>query len=326
MPRIPRPSLEIRDLELVVAVAASGSTARASASLHLTQSAVSRGLLLAEERAGVKLFDRNARGLSPTPAGKRLIEGAGAVIAQLVDLEARVRDETPVTPLRLVCECYTAYRWLPSTLARLQRASDDLQVDLSVDHTQEPVAALVDGDIDVALLTTGALPSKQRSRFEERPLFSDEIVFIVSETHPLASRPSLDLKDLHAYPLITSSQTPDPERKWFMERAFGKKIPKFELAPVRFPLTEAIIDAARAGMGIAVLSEWIASPYLEGGKSGLVAKRLRGRRIARPWRIAFRRELGDSALRLAAAIEHAPPKVYMFKGTRDASPSARSTG
>jgi LysR family transcriptional regulator for metE and metH len=99
------------------------------------------------------------------------------------------------------------------------------------------------------------------------------------------------------------------------------------LPQVRFPLTEAIIDAARAGMGIAVLSEWIASPYLEGGKSGLVAKRLRGKPIARPWRIAFRRDLGDAALRLAAAIEHAPPKVYMLTGGKhDASPSARSTG
>lgn len=311
-------------------MAASGSTVRAASTLHLTQSAVSRGLLLAEERAGVKLFDRNARGLSPTAAGKRLVDGAGPVIAQLVDLEARVREadgHTPAPPLRIVCECYTAYRWLPSTLARLQRANAELAVDLSVDHTREPIAALIDGEIDVALLTTGMVPSKVRSRFEERPLFADEIVFLVADTHPLASRATLDLRDLQAYPLITSSQTPDPERKWFIERAFGKKPPKLERSAVRFPLTEAIIDAARAGMGIAVLSEWIASPYLEGGKSGLVAKRLHGKAIARPWRIAYRRDLGDAALRLAAAIEHAPPKVYMLTGgKRDASLSARSTG
>jgi LysR family transcriptional regulator for metE and metH len=319
---IPKPALDVRDLELVVAVAAGGSTVRAASSLHLTQSAVSRGLLLAEEKLGLRIFDRSARGLAPTAAGKTLIEGAGAVLAQLVELEARVRDGGAASPpLRLVCECYTAYRWLPSTLARLQR--DDVRVDLSIDHTREPVAALVNGEIDVALLTTATVPARARARFEERPLFTDEIVFLVAEDHPLARRASLDVRDLTAYPLILSSQTPAPERAWFFGRAFGKKPPPSPHAPIRLPLTEAIIDAARAGMGIAILSEWIASPYLE-GRSGLVAKRLHGEPIARPWRIAFRKDLGDAPLRLAAAIEHAPPKVYMIRaGKRDATPSAR---
>src|SRR5689334_23051622 len=117
MPRIslppPLPRLEIRDLRLVLALASSGTTAQAGATLHLTQPAVSRALLAAEDRLGTKLFERTPRGLVPTEAGQRLVEGAAAVLVGLGDLEQRVREPlAQPMQLRLVCECYTAYHWL----------------------------------------------------------------------------------------------------------------------------------------------------------------------------------------------------------------------
>jgi len=298
-----QPRLDIRDLEVVLALAAAGSTVRAAAVLHITQSAVSRGLTLAEEKLGLALFERGARGLVPTPAGKRLISGAPELLAHWAELEARVR--APVDePLhvRLTCECYTAYRWLPSTLATLQQNSQKLSVTLAVEHSHGPVAALMAGKLDVALLTT----SRVRGPLQERALFEDEIVFVLAASHPLASRPHITLAQLEQYPLIVSTQTPKPEARWFSQAVFGRARPSLEF--LRFPLTEAIIDAARAGMGIAVLSEWIAGPYLEGTE--LVTKRLLGRPIQRPWRIAYRREAAEAALRLASVLERAPPRVY----------------
>ena len=261
---------------------------KAASALHVTQSAVSRGLLLAEDKLGMRLFERTARGLTPTAAGERLIRGAGSVLAQLVELEKQT--EAPLAApvrVRLVCECYTAYRWLPSALANLRSTMPSLDVSLALEHTHAPVAALVAGEIDVAFLTTASV----RGALEQVPLFSDEIVFVVAKTHPLAARASITPADLSEQTLITSTQTPKAETLWFLERLFGRARPKLE--QLRFPLTEAIIDAARAGMGVAVLSEWIASPYLGGGD--LLVKRLRGRPLKRPWRMAFRRESAIAA-------------------------------
>jgi LysR family transcriptional regulator for metE and metH len=298
-----RPKLDLRDIELVLAVAEAGSTVKAAASLHLTQSAVSRGLLLAEHKLGLALFERRPRGLEPTTAGKRLISGAGALLAEFVALEARLEHADPA-PLRvrLACECYTAYRWLPSTLATLQREPQNVTVTLALDHTAAPVPALLAGELDVALLTTSVV----RRPLAELPLFSDEIVFVMGKTHPLAARPHLTRADLVQYPLISSSQTPKPEARWFLKTAFGSSRPR--LSWLRFPLTEAIIDAARANMGVAVLSEWIAQPYLDGGD--LVLKRLRGRAIRRPWRIAFRPEMAEGAKRLLTVLQRAAPRAF----------------
>ncbi|NOK07803.1 LysR family transcriptional regulator [Corallococcus exercitus] len=297
----PAPRLDVRDLRVVLALASAGTTARASAVLHLTQPAVSRALLAAEERLGTRLFDRTPRGLVPTPAGQELVVGATRLLVELGDLEHRVR--APVAPsirLRLVCECYTAYHWLPSALVTLRKSLPGLHLSLAVEHTQDPVPALMAGELDVALLTTASVP---RTGIETRPLFSDEIIFVVAASHPLASRRVLTREDLRATPLLTG-QTPAAESQWFMTQVFGRERPRLRVE--RLPLTEAILDVARAGLGVAVLSEWITTPHL--GKGDLVVKRLASGPLRRPWRMAWRKEVGDAALRLLAALESTVPR------------------
>ncbi len=303
----PRPQLEVRDLELVLSLAAAGSTAGAASTMHITQSAVSRALAQAEERVGARLFERAARGVTPTAAGERLIAGAGLVLAQLRELEREVAAPAAATTrVRLVCECYTAYRWLPSTMASLRRTLPRLAVELAVEHTQDPVGALVRGDIDVALLTTASLPRAREGggALVERPLFSDEVVFLVSTAHPLAAQGSLTRDHLQRSPLLTPSASP-AEVRWFMSAVFGRRKPRLESLP--FPLTEAIIDAARAGMGIAVLSEWIADGYL--GAGDLRVKRLSSGPLRRPWRIACRRASACVADSLIAALRSSAPRL-----------------
>lgn len=293
-------NIEVRDLRLVLALAEGRTTARAARSLHLSQPAVSRALLAVEHRLGVPLFERSARGLAPTAAGDLLLEGARRLLVDLGDLEHRVRaPAAPPARLRIVCECYTAYHWLPSALAGLRRSFPDLEVVLAVEHTADPVAALQSGKIDAALLTTASAPAP----LVARPLFHDEIVFVVARSHPLASRIAVTADELAAHTLVTS-HTPEAEQRWFMTQVFGRRKPRLRL--LRLPLTEAIIDVTRAGMGVGVLSEWMAGPYLARGD--LVARRLVSGPLRRPWRMAWRREVAAAAARLHAALELASPR------------------
>jgi len=294
------PRLALRDLEVVLALARAGSTSKAASKLHLTQSAVSRALLAIESKLDIALFERRARGLVPTAAGERLIAGAGALLSQMAELERQAITPLPTPPLRLVCECYTAYRWLPSTLATLRRSGSGLGVTLAFEHTPAPIAGLTAGDVDVALVTTARVPKT----LIERPLFSDEIVFLVAPTHPLASAKQVAPAELCRYPLICSSQTPKRESDWFFSHVFGRTTPRLER--LEFPLTEVMIDAARAGLGVAALSEWIALPYLTAGD--LVVKRLR-EPLRRPWRIVYDRRSASSATRLATALAAAAPHL-----------------
>lgn len=300
---MPRPQLEVRDLELVLALSVAGSTASAASALHLTQSAVSRALCQAEERVGARLFERSARGLAPTAAGSRLLAGAADILEQLRQLERAVSAPSPAPQrVRVVCECYTAYRWLPSALASLRQRWAELALEVEPKHTADPVRALAAGKVDVALLTTSALPKGEGLR--EQPLLADEVVLVMSERHRLAQHRRITAAELAGESLITG-YAPPAEARWFGRAAFGRRRPK--LTFLRFPLTEAIIDAARAGLGVAVLSEWMASGYLESGD--LVVRRLASGPLRRPWRIAYREELAEVAERLKPALVSSAPRL-----------------
>lgn len=289
----------------MLALASAGSTAGAASALHITQSAISRALAQAEERVGARLFERGVRGVVPTEAGERLLAGAAPLLAELAALERAVAaPATPPARIRIVCECYTAYRWLPSTLSALSTRSPGLTVEIAVDHARNPVRALERGEVDVALLTTAELPGHAQRKLLEEPLLSDEVVFVVAASHPLARKKALTRADLRAHPLITSP-SPPAEARWFLASAFGRRAPK--LAFLHFPLTEAVMDAARAGMGVAVLSEWMASGYLDAGD--LVVRRLATGPLRRPWRIAYRREVALAAQRLASVLASSVPRL-----------------
>src|SRR5262249_43561208 len=140
-------------------------------------------------------------------------------------------------------------------LIRLRSALPGIEVALAVEHTVAPVEALKAGDIDVAMLTSGPVDDPA---IESAPLFADEVVFAVAPGHALAGRRALTRKDLLEHALI-ATHAPKPEARWFAQRVYGRG-PRGRIELL--PLTEAVVDLARAGLGVAVLSEWVAEPHL----------------------------------------------------------------
>jgi LysR family transcriptional regulator for metE and metH len=185
-------------------------------------------------------------------------------------------------------------------LSSLRAVYPDLDVKLAVSHTSDPFEALVRGDVDVALLTTPGSPDRA---IEECDLFEDEVVFLVAPSHPLAERRTLTSKDIKSARIVTTD-APRGEVEWFMKQVFGRARPR--LRTDSLPLTEAVIDLVRAGMGVGILSEWVVSPYL--GRGDLLVKRLASGPLRRPWRIAWRKEVRPAATRLRDALERTTPR------------------
>jgi LysR family transcriptional regulator for metE and metH len=303
--------LDTRDLRLVLALATARTTAAAAESLHLTQPAVSRALLGVEHKLDVKLFERTPRGLQPTEACRTLLANAPRLLDEMNALEAQLRGTAlPAQKLRLVCECYTAYHWMPSALQGLKAGLPGIELEIALECTADPIAALQEGEIDAALITEAATPRSRR--LVDKPLFSDEIVFLMAPSHPLASRPSLTREELAGVPLY-ASRAPTRDMGWFLKPLAGRR----GEPPLQFqvlPLTEAVVDFARAGLGLGVLSEWVAEPHLKRGD--VVARRLASGPLRRPWRLVWRKEAEAAALRLWQVLEKASPRVVSLPPAR----------
>lgn len=315
---LPAPSrLETRDLRLVVALAAARTTAAAAKTLHLTQPAVSRALVGLEQRLDVNLFDRTPRGLEPTEAGRTLLASAPRLLNELNVLETQLRGTAVQQQhLRLVCECYTAYHWMPSVLQALKASLPGIDLSIALEYTGDPIGALQAGDLDVALITEA--PTPRSRRVGVKPLFFDEVVFILSASHRLASRASLTRADLQDETLF-AAHVPTREAQWFPKTTLVGKRGDRALNFQEVPLTEAIVDFARAGLGIGVLSEWLAEPHLK--RREVVARRLASGPILRPWRLIWRKEVEGAALQLFEALEKSRPRVVTLSAVPALRPS-----
>ena len=266
--------LEVRHLRLVQTVATLGSLTAAAGQLNLTQSALSHQLRDIEDRLGTPLFLRRSRRMIPTAAGQHVIATAGRVLADLARTEAQVRDIATDRQglLRVATECYTCYHWLPAVLRQFQKAAPGVDVRIEVDATTKPLAALLAGTLDLAVVTS---PACDR-RLASTALFRDEMLIVAPAGHRLASRPHARATDLAGETLYMYAT---PQESY----VYNTLLQPAGVQPVwrQVQLTEAILELVRAGLGVSVLPRWVVQPYLQ--PLGLSGVRIGRRGFLRGW-------------------------------------------
>jgi LysR family transcriptional regulator for metE and metH len=276
------PALEMRHLRLVQAIAEEGSVTRAGLRLHLTQSALSHQLRDAEDRLGVRLFDRVGRRLRLSAAGERLLSVARTVLAELERAEREVKAAAapPRALVRLTTQCNTVYHWLPARLQRFERTHPEVDVQVVAGATDDPVKALLAGAIDLAIVHRPV----RDARVKLLPLFRDEMVVVMRPGHRLSGEPFVSAEHLGREHLILYSIPREANL------VFREVLTPAGVAPERvthIQLTEAIVELVKAGLGVSVLARWSVAPQLERGE--LVARPLtRGGRY-RSWSAAWRK-------------------------------------
>jgi LysR family transcriptional regulator for metE and metH len=175
--------------------------------------------------------------------------------------------------LRISTECYTCYHWLPPLLKIFNQTHPRVDVRIVVEATQDPHRALLNGEIDLALVSSPV----RNGKLIYKPLFQDELAVIVSNDHPLASRPFVSAQDFAAEHLILYSA---PEES----RAVRQVLVPAGVTPRKVSnvqLTEAIVEMVKAGVGIGILAKWAVSPQIAAG--AIRALPLTGKGLHRRW-------------------------------------------
>lgn len=273
-------ALDIRHLRMVVAIVEGGGVTRAGERLNLTQSALSHQLRQVEESLGVQLFLRVKKRLVPTEAAHELVARARRVLADMETLEDDLRRRAAGWrgSLRIATECYTIYDWLPPLLRPFSRRHRNIDVRIVADATSDPIGALENGEIDLAIVTE---VNSRSDKVEARHLFTDELLLIVGKDHRLASKKFVRPGDLESERLLLYAT---PEESVF----YGKFLAAAGTRPadvMQMKLTEAILSMVRAGMGVTTAARWAMGSELSGGR--LVGVQLGSGGYYRDWHAAF---------------------------------------
>src|SRR5262249_53113975 len=159
-------------------IADAGSMTRAAERLCLTQSALSHQLRDIESRLDTPLFTRLGRRLVLTAAGRRILEASRRVLDEIGRAEEDVRRLAGPTDgiIRVCTQCNTGYHWLAPLLAVYGRRHPRVSVHVAADATDQPVEALLEGRVDLAIL----IDPREDPRLRLRPLFGDEMAAIVA--------------------------------------------------------------------------------------------------------------------------------------------------
>lgn len=237
--------MDVADLKVFEAVARHGSMNRAAVELHTVQSNVTARIRSLEQEVGVPLFQRHVRGVSVTPAGRRMLPYATRIAKLMVEARTAALDEGPPSgPLSLGTLETTAALRLSPILGGFARMYPQVRLSLTTGTTCSLTTDVIDCRLDGAFV---AGPLDHPELYCET-VFREELVLVtpraITSPKQLAAVP--DLKTI-VFRLGCS----------YRQRleALLAEMGVVALTPLEFGSTDAILACVAAGVGITLLPE-----------------------------------------------------------------------
>src|SRR2546427_4409820 len=192
--------MALGQLEILQAIAVTGSFTAGGGKRHVSQAAIGRQILLLEEELGEPLFLRVGRQVRMTPAAESLVQLGQRVFLDVRETVGAITDRTRELrgTLRLSGGMTVCLYVFPPLLKHLRRVHPQLDVRLTVAMAGRSVQEIRGGRVDAGLLT---LPVEE-SDMVTVPVLREELLVVTIPTHQLAKRRKVAARDLAGLPFV----------------------------------------------------------------------------------------------------------------------------
>ncbi|MFX0544307.1 LysR family transcriptional regulator [Roseovarius sp. S1116L3] len=191
----------LRQLEYFVAVGETGSIAAASQQVNVSSPSISAGVTQLEHELGVKLFVRHhAHGLTPTAAGRKLLDRARLVLRQAGELRDMAGELSGSIrgPLAVGCLSTFAQIVLPGLRQSFVQQYSDVRI-TQIEADQSGLFSMQrQAKIDLALTYDLDLPRD----LTFLPILELPPLVALNEAHPLADLPEISVEELASHPMV----------------------------------------------------------------------------------------------------------------------------
>ncbi|MER5935901.1 LysR family transcriptional regulator [Streptomyces sp. NPDC001928] len=251
--------MDLRQMEVVVAVAEEGGFSAAARRLHVVQSAVSGTVRALERELGAALFQRTTHRVSLTPAGQAFLPAARATLRAAQ--EARTAVDLARGELRgeiTIGVMQGLYAGLPTALAAFHAEHPGVVLRLRQAPAEDIPRAVRDGTLDLAV---AALDPPSPRGLATRLLSREEMVLVTAPTTDLLPPEGpVTLAEAAQLPLVDFSPG------WAVRHAVDKAFRAVSLdRTVTFEVNDllAAADLVRHGLGVCIMPPSLAARFPE---------------------------------------------------------------
>lgn len=251
----------LAELEAVQAVARHRNFRAAATHLGMSRSAVSHAVAALEARLGARLFHRTTRSVTLTEAGKQFVDDTAPAIRDIREAMERlvVYRAEPAGTLRINASSGAARQMMGPIILEYLRRHPRVTVDIVTEGRL--IDIVLEGfDAGVRLIETVpgdmiAVPLGPRQRFA-----------VVGSPSYFASRPKPRVPgDLAAHCCIRSRMPGGSIYRWEFEQ-YGERVEIDRKGPLVLDDPNLMLEAARAGVGLAYLTEWNVAGDIASGR------------------------------------------------------------
>jgi len=253
--------MDLRQLEILCAIAEVGTFTGAGERLHVSQPAISRQVLLLEEELGEPVFLRQGRSAVPTAAGLTLIQLGRRLLQDLTTTVGQIRDERHELngTIRIAGGMTVCLYVFPLLLKEFRRQHPRVELKLITGATPRLIRQLKTGLADLGLLT---LPIDEPS-FVVVPAMREELMVVMPVDHPLAAKRRVRPEELASEPFVLFESSSNTRRT--VDRLFTSAgiEPRVVLETENVEILKALVSS---GIGITMIPFQSVEGEVRGGR------------------------------------------------------------
>ena len=249
----------ITGIGLFIRIVETGSFSKAAAEAGVTQPTATKAVATMEQRLGARLLHRSTRGVTPTEVGALYYDKCKLIAREIdeADNVAMLLQSKVGGMLRISTSVAFGRRVLVPLVLRYMRLHPELTIDLSFD---DRYVNLVERGIDLAIRMGPMADSALGARY----LGTNPWVMVAAPSYLAARGAPLKTAELAAHACLVYSSVQGDDR-WSVVSAAGEKLSVPVKGPLRSNTLSAVLGAARAGMGLALLPWYVARESLADG-------------------------------------------------------------
>ncbi len=252
--------LDSRQLRAFCVLARTGSFTQAARELHVTQSGVSHAMKALERDVGCRLFDKVGKKFALTQAGEQLQHHAGRILQEMTSAREALGQlgKWGRGRLRLGASTTACQHILPAVLREFKERFPEHSITIAPGDTPALIALLLQQQVDLGL----GLEIEREPQLEFHPLFTDELQFIVGAQHPWACASRVEQTEIPRQNYILYKKTSITFQ--LIEQYFRREEMTLNTV-IELGSMEAIKELVKFGLGISIVSPWIARKEIEEG-------------------------------------------------------------